>query len=353
MNDLSPVSASNPADAHRVLRFLALAAVTLGVLALAAAAFVLSYPGIHALALTAGVSPALARIYPLAFDAMLVVASAAVLSLRGAGVITRCYAWLAMLLLLCAAAGADALHATGARLPHRAAAATVAIVPWVFVLLGFGLLLAMLRQARLHRAPTAQARAIAAPGTRAAGIAAQGIAAPVVPERTSAGHAATEPAAGILNGQIAETGPSAADRSGLPGAGPPAELALDAEPGHDDPTSDEAHPAGHSPARWVPRSREEDPLGAEDRYARDYPLPVMSPAPTAHVIPGRHAGPEPAAGPESAAGPEVAGATGPDPSAGPPSAAGPEPLAGPEREHDLMPVAHFDRMWSSPTPPDA
>jgi hypothetical protein len=129
MNDLSPVPASNPADAHRVLRLVALGAVILGLLVLAAAAIASSYGGIHALALTAGVSPALARIYPLAFDAMGVVASAAVLSLRGAGVIMRCYAWLAMLVLLCAAAGADALHATGARLPHRAAAHSKTSMP--------------------------------------------------------------------------------------------------------------------------------------------------------------------------------------------------------------------------------
>ena len=163
MNDQSPARASHLAGAQRAAGFLALTAVVIGVLGLAAAAFDLSYPGIHAIALLAGVSPNLARLYPLIFDAMLVVASAAVLSLRGAGAATRCYAWLSMLMLLCAAAGADALHATGAALPHRSAAATVAIIPWALVLLGFGLLVAMLRQARLRRAQAARARASAAP----------------------------------------------------------------------------------------------------------------------------------------------------------------------------------------------
>jgi hypothetical protein len=280
MNDLSPVPASNPADAHRVLRLVALGAVILGLLVLAAAAIASSYGGIHALALTAGVSPALARIYPLAFDAMGVVASAAVLSLRGAGVIMRCYAWLAMLVLLCAAAGADALHATGARLPHRAAEATVAIVPWAFVLIGFGLLLAMLRHARLRRALATQARAIAAQANGAQANGAQ--------ENGAQENAAQE------NG---------------------------------------THAAAHSPAHWVPRAREEDPLGSEDRYVRDYPAPVMSPAPTAHANPGRHAGPETAAGAQHTAGPERDGEG--------------------EGEGEPIPVAHFDRMWSSPTPPDA
>ena len=74
-----------PTDTHRGLRLLGLVAVAAGVLVLMAAAFVLSYTGIHAIALSAGISPRFARIYPVIFDAMLVVACAAVLALRGAG----------------------------------------------------------------------------------------------------------------------------------------------------------------------------------------------------------------------------------------------------------------------------
>ena len=76
MSDQSTAPAPPPADGHGGLRLLALAAVAAGVLLLAAAAFVLSYAGIHAVALSAGVSPRLARIYPLILDAMLVVACA-------------------------------------------------------------------------------------------------------------------------------------------------------------------------------------------------------------------------------------------------------------------------------------
>src|SRR5258708_4724960 len=115
----STARAPQPADSHGALRLLALAGVAFGVLLLAAAAFVLSYAGIHAVALSAGVSPRLARIYPLMFDAILVVTCAAVLALRGAGLPSRFYAWLSMLALLAAAAAADALHATGTRLPRR------------------------------------------------------------------------------------------------------------------------------------------------------------------------------------------------------------------------------------------
>ena len=45
-------------------------AVLVVVLAMAAATFVLSYSGVHAIVLQAGVSPRLARIYPGLFDAV-------------------------------------------------------------------------------------------------------------------------------------------------------------------------------------------------------------------------------------------------------------------------------------------
>ena len=128
MSDQATASTRPPADGLQALRMLALVAVAAGVGLLAAAAFVLSYPGIHAVALQAGVPPRLARIYPLIFDAMLVVACAAVLSLRGAGLPSRCYAWLSMLLLLITAATADTLYAVGTRLPHKPTAAAVAAV---------------------------------------------------------------------------------------------------------------------------------------------------------------------------------------------------------------------------------
>jgi hypothetical protein len=142
--------ARDPASTNRGLRVLALCAVAAGLVLLAAAAFVLSYAGVHAVALTAGVSPRLARLYPLILDAMVVVAGAAVLSLRGAGLPSRWYAWLSLLVMLAGDAGADTVHAIGAKLPHKPTSATAAIIPWALVLIGFGLLLTMLRHARLR-----------------------------------------------------------------------------------------------------------------------------------------------------------------------------------------------------------
>lgn len=143
-------SADSPigADAFRAV---GLAAVCLGIAVLAAATFVVSYQGIRAVALQAGILPRYARGYPILVDAMLVIALAAVLALRGAGVPSRLLSWLTLLVVLGAAAGADTLHATGRTLPHNAAVITAAVLPWALVFVAFVLLLAMLRHARLRR----------------------------------------------------------------------------------------------------------------------------------------------------------------------------------------------------------
>jgi len=145
-----------PTGADGALRAVGLAAVCLGVAALAAATFVLSYHGIQATALQAGIGSRYARGYPLLIDAMLVIALASVLGLRAAGVPSRILSWLTLLVVLGAAAGAETLHATGRRLPHNAAVITAAVLPWALVFVAFVLLLAMLRHARLrHQAAVA------------------------------------------------------------------------------------------------------------------------------------------------------------------------------------------------------
>jgi hypothetical protein len=155
------------ADPQSKLRLAALTAVIAGVVLLAAAAFVLSYSGIHLVALQAGVAPRLAKLYPVIFDAMLVIAGAAAMALRGAGWWSRFYAWACLILLLAAVATGDAVHATNTKLPERASRAAVAITPWVLLLLAFGLLLAMLRyfrKARVAVAARQEARAAAGAG---------------------------------------------------------------------------------------------------------------------------------------------------------------------------------------------
>ncbi len=235
---------TRPEPAPRGLRILALTAVGIGLVALCAATFVLSYAGIHDLALHAGVAPRLARGYPLLIDALLVIVLAAVLALRGAGWASRALAWVTLLAVLAAAAGADALQAVGRKLPHHVAAVTAAVLPWVLVFVAFTLLLAMLRHARLRKLAAPQ------PGSSAVAPIATGLdlfvrqppqaapALPLTPEPDAVPGAAApawpepEPAVDGERGQAAGTD--------FPGTEP--ELAVDAEPGLDDPSSDEAIP---------------------------------------------------------------------------------------------------------------
>ena len=313
---------AQPMDSHGGLRLLGLVAVAAGVLLLMAAAFVLSYAGIHVLALSAGVSPRFARIYPGIFDAMLVVACAAVLALRGAGLPSRCYAWLTMLVLLAAAAGADTLHATNATLPHKPAAAAAAIIPWVLVLLGFGLLLSMLRYARLRKAMLAAApeRAVTQPSGRVEVQQQQrhGLddlfgsrSSPDMPEVRYV------PPAKVL--AAADTAP---------------DLAIESDPGHDDPSSDEGHPAART------GGRQEQPAGYRGNSAS-----AFSPAPTMDLA--VDAGASTARGPvrrsEGGTVPEPRRATSPAAETGPARAA---TLAA-----DAKPAA--DAMAASETKPTA
>jgi Protein of unknown function (DUF2637) len=169
MTNYSVDRGPRPADP---LRLTALIAVIAGVVLLAAAAFVLSYAGIHGLALRAGVTPELARLYPLIFDAMLVVAGAAALALRGAGWWARFYAWATLLIVLVAVAVGDAIHATHVVLPIQPTRAVAAVLPWVFLLAAFGLLLEMLQHFRRLRAVNGQPGRVATEGAVVVGPAA-------------------------------------------------------------------------------------------------------------------------------------------------------------------------------------
>ncbi len=126
------------------------AAVIAGVALLAAAAFVLSYPGIHALALAANSSKAVAWIYSPALDIALACAALTSVALRGASRPGRAYAWSAVVVTLAIEAGCDVVAVAHLRLPAKAAAAAVAVVPWLLLLICIGLLFAVLN-ARVAR----------------------------------------------------------------------------------------------------------------------------------------------------------------------------------------------------------
>jgi hypothetical protein len=138
---------------HRV----AIAAAAASLTVLTAAAGALSYPSVHDLAAKVGVSPDLARVYPVLFDALLVIAGCSVLALRGAGLPAKLYAWTCLVLVLAGLAVGSAADSARVSIPHRPAEIAAAVIPWTLVLAGLILLLLLLRYARLRKsAPTSE-----------------------------------------------------------------------------------------------------------------------------------------------------------------------------------------------------
>jgi amino acid transporter len=158
MSDFSGMRRFRALDYGNGFQLTAVVIVIAGVALLAVAAFLVSYTGTRAIAVAGGVSPALAGLYPLIIDAVLVVACVAALALRGAEWWMQTYAWLSVMFMLALVALAGAVHAAGVSLPHRPTAAIVAVMPWVLFLLGFGLWLSILRHLRTARAEGTSAR---------------------------------------------------------------------------------------------------------------------------------------------------------------------------------------------------
>ncbi|MGH3189567.1 MAG: DUF2637 domain-containing protein [Streptosporangiaceae bacterium] len=158
MSDFSGMRRFRAMDYGNGFQLTAVVIVISGVALLAVAAFLVSYAGTRAIAVTAGVSPALAGLYPLIVDAVLVVACVAALALRGAEWWMQSYAWLSVMFMLAVVALVGAVHAADVSLPHRPTAAVVAVMPWLLFLLGFGLWLSILRHLRTARAEGTPAR---------------------------------------------------------------------------------------------------------------------------------------------------------------------------------------------------
>ena len=185
MTDFGGARRLRARDYYNTLQVAPLAAVITGVVLLAVGAFLLSYAGIHEIALAAGVSPALAGLYPLIFDALLVIAGVAALALRDAGWWLRGYAWLSITILLAVVAVVEPVHVAGISLPRRPTVATVAAMPWVLLLLGFGLWLSMLTHLRTICAATPVGDA----GNRNESVSRAGTWEPVDDQRSAAGSA--------------------------------------------------------------------------------------------------------------------------------------------------------------------
>ena len=356
-----PGGTAQPDKAPRAWRILALVAVCLGVAALAAATFVLSYSGIRAVALQAGIAPRLARAYPPMVDAMLVIALAAVLALRSAGLPSKVLAWLTLLVVLAAAAGADALHAAGQKLPHNPAAITAAVLPWALVLIAFALLLAMLRHARLRR--LAAAHGTAAPdGPYRTGLAQRSANMPTLelPARQPQPSASTSTVPGVPAPQAAASPPVGSPPVGSPPVVAPPVVA----PAVISPAV--VSPAMAQPVLTVPRQpgpvsgAASDPAaGSPDRELPDLAveadLASDDPSTDEAAEPADGTTPYPAEPLPLASYDQDADAAATDAPAADAPATGPEadvliPATADADEPDPdMPVFH--RMWSSPTPP--
>jgi hypothetical protein len=211
--------------------------VAVVVIAVAAAAFVFSYDGVHAIALFGGVSTRLARYYPGLFDAVLVIACVAAVMLRDGSRWARLWAWVVIIVLLAAIGTTDVLHAMSYALRHRVTEGIVAAAPVVAVLLAFSLLLTLLRQSRARDAEPAGPVPLDVPALPAA-VATLPIALPAAPvaypapatvpvEALGAPEAVPVPEAGPA--PVGEAGPMAdfvpwgeaeAEDSPVPDAGP-------------------------------------------------------------------------------------------------------------------------------------
>ena len=294
------------------LRAAALTAVSAGVLLLAAAAFVLSYAGIHRIALATGVSPGLARFYPLIFDAMLVVAGSAVLATRTAGWGTRAYVWGCLLLLLAGVATGDAVHAMNIALPVQQSRAAVAVTPWVLLLLAFGLLLVTLRHFRRVRLATGLGRQSAAAGH--VRLAPRGAASGMWALPAGEADADAAPAGGVPAGEVTANPVAASSPAGGPSGGPHAGLdILGGQAGH------AGHPGTEEHTEHVVYADPEIANAGGTGEDESEPAPGQA---------GQRAGP---------AGDEAGQADGE-------SGRGAGPAAS-------APIPQFDRLRSGPTPP--
>jgi hypothetical protein len=317
----------------------ALIVVIIGVLALAAAAFVLSYSGVRGTALNAGVTPGLARVYPLIFDGVLVVACAAAISLQGARWWLRLYAWLAVLVIVGAVAAADSVHAMAVRLPKHPIEAAGAIVPWVVLLIGFTLLYAMARQAWPHR--------------KAAPAVADGPAS-VTAEPPAAGPAVTEPAAEPPESQPPEPQP--------PEPQPPEPQPPEPQPPEPQP-SESQPPESQPPESLPPESQPPAPAPPGPESSAEL---SQTAGDTRAAEPARTGQPAPEAEPAAAA--EYRARTSrvtlselldqrSESAPGPSAVVDPLPVRhAPERDEpsdaDAEPAPQFNRLRSSPTPPE-
>ena len=294
-----------PARRRNGGRLLAHIAVVIGLAAVAAAAFALSYAAVRDIALAADVPAALARLYPALFDAVFVLACAAALTLREARWWARAYAWLSVLVTGALIAAAAAYHAMGLHLPHKTAAGIVAALPLALVVLGFSLWLSMLRHGR-------------AGGSAAAA------------DTPAPAQAGPSPALAIEPGRTVAVEPASA-RPALPAPDTSADEATGSAPAHE-PTSPPASEPAATP----------EPVATSESAAKPEPEPEPASGPNPVA-----AGAMAAAEAEAAAEPPAA----PEPAVEPEPMPEPEPAAASEPSVETQPMREPEPATSAEPEP--
>jgi hypothetical protein len=138
-----------PAQYSKAQRRLLTAFSGLGVLALAASTFVLSYDDLRALAIQGGAVRHRAFLYPGMVDGLVVVVVLSIMTARRARWASRAVRWLLLLALVTGAGAAGVQRAVkgyGA-LPHAWVSGGVAAAPWAILAIAVWLWLAIIKQA--------------------------------------------------------------------------------------------------------------------------------------------------------------------------------------------------------------
>ncbi|MEU4536658.1 DUF2637 domain-containing protein [Streptosporangium sp. NPDC023825] len=149
---LPTAAAAEPSRVSVALRRAGIAVTGVGVAALTAAACVLSFEDLRALAVAGRAPVGLAYLYPAAFDALLVIAMIGVLLLRGGRWPVRLQAGVILTLLFAGAAAAEVSTAMRMAVDEGRAAVVVAVAPWVMLILALWLWLLLIKHAAARRA---------------------------------------------------------------------------------------------------------------------------------------------------------------------------------------------------------
>ncbi|MEU3163700.1 hypothetical protein [Streptosporangium sp. NPDC006930] len=146
------IAAPEPSRMAVALRHAGIVVTGVGVAALTAAACVLSFEDLRALAVAGRATADLAYLYPAAFDALLVIAMIGVLLLRGGWWPVRLQAGVILTLLLAGAVAAEVATAMRMAVDEGRAAVVVAVAPWVMLILALWLWLLLIKHAAARRA---------------------------------------------------------------------------------------------------------------------------------------------------------------------------------------------------------